>query len=254
MELLPELDRRGIHVQLVTSAFREIPAQWNALSRLSIVVSIDGLPLEHDVRRKPATYERILKCIARSRVSIHCTITSQMMQREGYLEEFVKFWSLRQETKRIWFSIFTPQKGAVDPEILTQPQRTRATAELLRLRELYPLLDMDAPTIREFMHPPASPRDCVFASTTTIISADLMTHVTPCQFGGDPDCSQCGCMASMGLASVGHHRVLPGLTAGQLFAVSRLIGKSVTALRSLGRSENAVVAAQVEVKEKRQAA
>src|SRR6516162_7610021 len=26
--LLPELDRRGIHVQLVTSAFREIPKQW----------------------------------------------------------------------------------------------------------------------------------------------------------------------------------------------------------------------------------
>ncbi|HEY5175118.1 MAG TPA: radical SAM protein [Terriglobales bacterium] len=101
LELLPELDRRGIHVQLVTSAFREIPAQWNALSRLNIVVSVDGLPPEHDVRRKPATYERILKCIARSRVSIHCTITSQMMQRKGYLEEFVKFWSLRKETKRI---------------------------------------------------------------------------------------------------------------------------------------------------------
>src|SRR6516162_6470465 len=28
LELLPELDRRGIHVQLVTSAFREIPKQW----------------------------------------------------------------------------------------------------------------------------------------------------------------------------------------------------------------------------------
>ena len=111
LELLPELDRRGIHVQLVTSAFREIPAQWNALSRLNIVVSVDGLQPEHDIRRKPATYERILKCIAHSHVSIHCTITSQMMQREGYLEEFVKFWSLRRETKRIWFSIFTPQKG-----------------------------------------------------------------------------------------------------------------------------------------------
>lgn len=56
--LLPELERRGIHVQLVTSAFRQIPTEWNALSRLNIVVSVDGLQPEHDVRRKPATYER----------------------------------------------------------------------------------------------------------------------------------------------------------------------------------------------------
>ncbi len=246
LELLPELDRRGVHVQLVTSAFREIPVQWNLLSRLNIVVSVDGLQPEHDVRRKPATYERILKCIAQSHVSIHCTITSQMMKHEGYLEEFVKFWSLRKETKRIWFSIFTPQKGAVDPEILTVPERTRAIAELLRLQEAYPLLDMHASAIKEFAHPPASPHDCIFASTTTIISADLKTRVTPCQFGGDPDCSQCGCVASMGLAAVGHHKVLPGLTTGQLFTVSRLIGQSVNALRSANRPVNSVIEAEIE--------
>ena len=249
LQLLPELDRRGIHVQLVTSAFREIPAEWNALSRLNIVVSVDGLQPEHDVRRKPATYERILKCIAHSRVSIHCTITSQMMHREGYLEEFVKFWSLRKETKRIWFSIFTPQKDAVDPEILTVQERTRAIAELLRLREVYPLLDMYASAIKEFAHPPASPRDCIFASTTTTISADLKTRVTPCQFGGDPDCSQCGCIASMGLAAVGHHQLLPGITTGQIFTVSQLIGRSVNALRSFGQSNEAVVEPEVEVEE-----
>ena len=249
LQLLPELDRRGIHVQLVTSAFREIPAEWNALSRLNIVVSVDGLQPEHDVRRKPATYERILKCIAHSRVSIHCTITSQMMQREGYLEEFVKFWSLRKETKRIWFSIFTPQKGAVDPEILTVQERTCAIAELLRLREVYPLLDMYASAIKEFEHPPASPRDCIFASTTTTISADLKTRVTPCQFGGDPNCSQCGCIASMGLAAVGHHQLLPGITTGQIFTVSQLIGRSVDALRSFGQSNEAVVEPEVEVEE-----
>ena len=246
LELLPELDRRGIHVQLVTSAFREIPAEWNALSRLNIVVSVDGLQPEHDVRRKPATYERILKCIAQSHVSIHCTITSQMMQRAGYLEEFVKFWSLRKETKRIWFSIFTPQKGAVDAEILTTEERTRAIAELLRLSEAYPLLDMSVSAIKEFARPPASPSECIFASTTTTISADLKTRVTPCQFGGDPDCLQCGCMASMGLAAVGHHQLLPGITTGQIFSVSQLIGRSVNALRALGKSDEAVVEPEVE--------
>ncbi len=125
-DLLPELDSRGIHVQLVTSAFRPIPAHWNALSRLNVVVSIDGLQPEHDVRRKPATYDRILKSIASTKVTIHCTITGQMMDRPGYLEEFAQFWSARTETKRIWFSLFTPQQGAVAPEILTPDQRRRA--------------------------------------------------------------------------------------------------------------------------------
>ena len=235
-ELLPELDRRGIHVQLVTSAFRPIPVRWSALSLLNIVVSVDGLQPEHDVRRKPATYERILKSIAGNQVTIHCTVTGQMMHRPDYLETFVRFWSQRQETKRIWISLFTPQQGAVAPEILTAEQRRRVTDELLRLRMAYPLLDMEKALIEEFRRPPASPEDCIFAQTTLTVSADLKTRITPCQFGGTPDCSQCGCIASMGLAAVGHHQVLPGVTAGQLFSLSALIGRSVNHLRSPGGS------------------
>ena len=43
---------------------------------------------------------------------------------------------------------------------------------------------------------------------------------------------QCGCIASMVLAAVGHHKVLPGVSAGQLFFLSDLIGKGVNKLRS----------------------
>ena len=229
--ILPELDRRGIPVMLVTSAFRPIPVHWNSMSRLSIAVSVDGLPAEHDIRRKPATYQRILNNIAGSKVTIHCTITGQMMDRPGYLEEFVQFWSARDETKRIWFSLFTPQRGALAPEILTPEQRRRAIEEMLRLRVLYPLLQMDERTIVEFRHPPASPKDCIFARGTLTLSADLKTRVTPCQFGGDPDCSQCGCFASMGLAAIGHIKLMPGITAGRLFALSELVGKGVSKLR-----------------------
>jgi MoaA/NifB/PqqE/SkfB family radical SAM enzyme len=232
-ELLPALDRRGIHVQLVTSAFRAIPAHWNALSRLNVVVSIDGLQPEHDERRKPATYERILKSVAGTKVTIHCTVTGQMMDRPGYLEEFTKFWSARSETKRIWFSLFTPQQGAVAAEILTPVQRRRVIEELMGLRACYPLIDMHPRMIQEFQKPPASPKECIFARTTLTFSADLKTKITPCQFGGSPDCSQCGCIASMGLAAVGHHQVLPGVTAGHLFALSELVGKGVTKLRTL---------------------
>lgn len=233
-QLLPELERRGIHVQLVTSAFRQIAVEWSALSRLNIVVSVDGLQPEHDVRRKPATYERILKSIAGSKITIHCTVTGQMLHQPDYLEDFVRFWSEREETKRIWISLFTPQQGAAGPEILTPDERRRVTEDLLRLRALYPLIDMKRAMIEELFHPPASPADCIFARTTTTVSADLKTPITPCQFGGTPDCSQCGCIASMGLAAVGHHRVLPGVTAGQLFTISALIGKGVNKLRSLG--------------------
>lgn len=76
-EILPTLAARGIHTQLVTSAVRPIPTEWAALRRLQVVVSIDGLPPEHDVRRAPATYDRILKHIAGHQVTVHCTVTRQ---------------------------------------------------------------------------------------------------------------------------------------------------------------------------------
>ena len=224
--LLPQLDARGIHTQIVTSAFRVIPVEWNKFSRLNIVVSIDGLRADHDERRKPATYERILKNIAGTKVTIHSTITGNIAARPGYLEEFLQFWSGRAEINKVWFSLFTPQRGAISPEILTPEQRSFVVVDLLRLRDKYPILDMHASLIREMLAPPSSPAACIFARTTQTISADLKTKITPCQFGGDPDCSQCGCIASMGLAAVGHHKVLGRLTAGHLFMVSDRIGIS----------------------------
>jgi hypothetical protein len=46
---------RGIHVQIVTSAFRTMGSNWASLARLHVVVSIDGLQPEHDVgeRQQP---------------------------------------------------------------------------------------------------------------------------------------------------------------------------------------------------------
>ena len=223
--LLPQLESRGIHTQVVTSAFREIPAAWTSLKKLNVVVSIDGLQPEHDARRKPATYERILKTIKGARITVHCTITSQIAERPGYLDEFLAFWSRQPEVARVWFSIFTPQRGATDIEILSPSQRAATVADLRRLRVKYPVLEMPEGLIREFERPPSSPDACIFARTTETISADLRTNITPCQFGGDPDCSQCGCIASMVLAAVGNHRVAGPLTAGHLFMTSDRIGK-----------------------------
>lgn len=226
-QLLPELHARGIYVQIVTSAFRPIPEEWTRFDRLNIVVSIDGLQPEHDARRKPATYARILESIRDRRVIVHCTITSQMMKRPGYIADFIAFWSARPEIMKIWMSMFTPQIGAADPEILTRKERLEAVEELLRLRALYPKLDMRESVIREFLNPPASPEECIFAQTTNTISADLKSKVVPCQFGGNPDCSQCGCIASMGLAAVGNYKLGLGVTAGQVFRASARMSKTV---------------------------
>jgi MoaA/NifB/PqqE/SkfB family radical SAM enzyme len=231
--LLPQIESRGVHSQVVTSAFREIPSHWMSLKKLNVVVSIDGLQPEHDARRKPATYERILKNIKGARITVHCTITSQIAGRPGYLDEFLRFWTGVPEVAKVWFSIFTPQRGATDPEILNVSQRASVVSDLRHLRLKYPILEMPEELIREIESPPRNPAECVFARTTSIISADLKTNITPCQFGGDPDCERCGCIASMALAAVGHHRVLGPLTAGHLFLASDRLGKKWSGLRRM---------------------
>src|SRR5919201_2603720 len=74
-EILPWLADRHIHTQLVTSAVRPIPSEWIGLNRLQVVVSIDGLQPEHDERRKPATYDRIVRHIKGHQITVHCTVT-----------------------------------------------------------------------------------------------------------------------------------------------------------------------------------
>lgn len=229
--LLPQLCERGIVVEVVTSAVRPIPIEWAELDQLQIVVSIDGLQPEHDARRKPATYERILKHIEGHQIYVHCTVTSQMMGREGYLEEFVEFWSARSGVARIRMSFFTPQLGEEAVEILTPEMRRRAVADLARLRVLYPKLEAGPSMLRSYLDPPQDPSECIFARVTKCTSADLETIVTPCQFGGTPDCSQCGCVASMGLHAVGRHRLPGGIKVGSLLGGSERIGTAVRAVR-----------------------
>jgi len=229
--ILPVLARRGIHVQLVTSAVRPIPAAWLGLRRLSIVVSIDGLQPEHDARRAPATYDRILKNIARHQITVHCTVTRQQVHRPGYLEDFIRFWSARKEVEKIWVSLYTPQIGELSPERLSPADRSQVVGDLMALRVRYPKLKMPKGLIEAYLDPPQSPATCVFARTTTTISADLATRITPCQFGGAPDCQNCGCMASAGLAAVARHRLLGLIPVGPIFAGSMKVGERIRRLR-----------------------
>lgn len=225
--ILPELSKRGIYVQLVTSAVREIPREWASIPRMHIVVSIDGLQPEHDKRRTPATYERIQKHIVGHQIVVHCTVTRQQINRAGYIEEFLHFWSAKTEVRKIWMSLYTPQIGEESDERLTPDDRKRVLADLMGLRLKFPKLEAPEGMLRVYETPPGSPEECVFARTTTSVSADFTTRIEPCQFGGAPDCKNCGCVASAGLAAVARHQLFGVIPVGALFTGSVAIGERV---------------------------
>ncbi len=201
-ELLPILDRMGVEVQLVTSAVRPIPEDWNAIQSLHVVVSIDGLSPEHDRRRSPATYDRILKHIAGHRVIVHCTVTRPMLERPGYLAEFASFWSDRSEVRQIWFSVYTPQEGDDSAERLTPADRTNLLEDLSIIAAEFPKAYIPRMVLEAYRNPPQSPRECTFARLSTCVSADMETRISPCQLGGKPVCAECGCLASIGMHAV----------------------------------------------------
>jgi MoaA/NifB/PqqE/SkfB family radical SAM enzyme len=231
-QILPQLGKMGIYTQLVTSAVRPIPPEWAPIPRLQIVVSIDGLQPEHDVRRAPATYDRILKHIKGQHITVHCTVTRQQVRRDGYLDEFVRLWSENPDTRQIWVSLYTPQLGEVSEERLTPADRERVVAALMHLRRIYPKLAMPEGMIRVYSDPPRSPDECIFAKTTTCISADFEHTIAPCQFGGTPDCENCGCIASAGLGAVGRHRLPGGVRVGAIFEQSLRLGRGVRRMRA----------------------
>jgi len=222
--LLPKLEAMGVEVLLVTSAVRPIPAAWKDLSNLYLAISIDGLQPEHDRRRAPATYDRILKHIDGQRFFVHCTITRQLAQRQDGLKEFAAFWSGRPGLRKIWFSIYTPQKGEQSPERLTAEDRTHVLENLAQLRRTFPLIEMPDRVLKGFQHPPESPEECIFAQATACVSADLTTAITPCQFGGQPVCAECGCLASAGLASFAKYKLAGFVPIGDIFSASRKFG------------------------------
>jgi MoaA/NifB/PqqE/SkfB family radical SAM enzyme len=197
--ILPALSELGVFALVVTSAVIPIPAEWMSISRLRVAVSVDGLPEHHDIRRKPATYERILKNIDGRKVNVHWTITRPMLARPDYLQEYVAFWNVRPEVDHIWVSVYTPQIGEQSAEMLTAEDRETLARHLPSLRQQYPKLLVTDGMAEAILHPPSDPDDCLFSKMSANYSADLQSRVEPCVFGGAPDCSQCGCSISSAL-------------------------------------------------------
>jgi len=231
-QILPALSKMRVFALVVTSGVIPIPLEWISLPRVRVTVSVDGLPEHHDIRRKPATYERILKNIEGRKVNVHWVITRPMFERASYLEEYVSFWNARPEVDRIWVSIYTPQIGEQSREMLTQGDRETLARELPSLAKRYPKLLFNAGIAEAVLHPPKNPDDCVFAKLSANYSADFTTRVEPCVFGGAPDCSQCGCSASTGLHWVRTIKVAGPVKINHFIAGSVKIGLMMNRMRA----------------------
>ena len=230
--ILPALSKMGVFALVVTSGVIAIPAEWMELPRVRVAVSVDGLPEDHDVRRKPATYERILKNIEGREINVHWVIMRPMLERAGYLEEYVRFWSARPEVDRIWVSVYTPQIGEQSREMLTREDRETMARELPALALRYPKLLFNKGIGEALLHPPKNPDDCVFAKMSANYSADFETRVEPCVFGGAPDCSQCGCSASSGLHWIRSIKVAGPVKIDHFISGSVKIGLMMNRLRA----------------------
>jgi organic radical activating enzyme len=230
-QILPALSSMGIFTLVVTSGVIPIPVEWIGLPRVLVTVSVDGLPEHHDIRRKPATYERILKNIDGRKVNIHWVITRPMLQRPGYLEEYVSFWNARPEVAQIWVSLYTPQQDEQSPERLTLEDREALARLLPLLGPSYPKFVMHGGLAQSFLHPPQNPSDCLFAKMSANYSADLRTRVEPCVFGGAPNCAECGCMASTGIHWIRGVKIAGPLRVGHFVSGSVEIGSFVNRFR-----------------------
>src|ERR1700733_12723952 len=229
-QLLPILSARGIYTMVVTSGVIPIPAEWTSLPRITIAISVDGLPEHHDERRKPATYDRILRNIAGRKVYVHWTAVRQHVQDMQYAERYLEFWSAREEVQRIWMSVYTPQRGERSAERLTLDDRKRLAEAIPGLARKYPKFLIKSGMARAILSPPSSPAECAFARGSANYTADLHPPRTPCVFGGDPDCSECGCAISSALHWITNEKAGP-IAARTLLDTSLRIGEAVARLK-----------------------
>lgn len=223
--VLPELSRRGIYTMVVTSAVIPIPEQWPRLPRVTIAVSVDGNPEDHDVRRKPATYARILENIRDRKVNIHWTVVRRNIETPAYMDRYLDFWSTRPEVNRIWVSAYTPQIGEQSDERLIEKNRCDLAEYFSSVGTCYPKLTMHPGLMDAFLTPPVNPAACLFSQLSVNYTADLQSRVEPCVFGGEPNCAECGCSISMGLHWMGDIKI-----AGPL-RVRHLVRGSMAAAR-----------------------
>jgi MoaA/NifB/PqqE/SkfB family radical SAM enzyme len=231
--VIPELSARGIYTMVVTSGVSAIPEQWTALPKVTVAVSVDGNPEDHDLRRKPATYERILRNIKGRKINVHWTVVRKNIAEPGYMDRYLAFWNAQPEVDRIWVSIYTPQMDEESSERLQPDDRRKLSEYFAATAGKYPKLTMHKGLMEAFLQPPDNPATCLFSKLSVNYTADLKTRVEPCVFGGTPNCAECGCSISMGLHWLGERTIAGPLRARHLIKGSLAIGRTLN--RALDR-------------------
>jgi hypothetical protein len=143
--------------------------------------------------------------------------------------------------KGIEVSFFTPQVGETSPEILTPEMRRKAVSVLSSLAPRYRKLVLNHYVLKAYLSPPRNPSECIFASITGCLSPDLETVVSPCQFGGNPNCRECGCLGSIAMHAVGERRLPIGVKIGSVFRASNRVGQWVRSVRERQRTTSPAV-------------
>jgi pyruvate-formate lyase-activating enzyme len=229
--VLPVLAARHIPTLVVTSGVLPVPREWMRFPRLIVAVSVDGLARDHDVRRHPATYERILQNIEGTHVYLHWTIVRAQAEQPGYLEEYLSFWHDRPEVDRILVSLYTPQQGEQTAEMLSVQLRGDVARTLHDLSHRFPKLIAPKCAADAFISPPANAAGCTFARISRNYASDLATAVEPCILGGSPDCAQCGCAISAVLHGITGVTLAGPLRVGHLIWASTGVASVLTRLR-----------------------
>ena len=143
------------------------------------------------MRRTPATYDRILKHIAGHQITVHCTVTRQQVQRDGYLEEFLRLWSASAEVAQDLVSLYTPQVGEVVAEIAVAADRERVVADAHGTAAAVPEAGRCRRPDRDVREAARSrPDECIFARTTTLSRRTSSTASRRASSAATPDCAQ----------------------------------------------------------------
>jgi hypothetical protein len=123
-----------------------------------------------------------------------------------------------------------PQEGDESQERLRAEDCEVLFEELCAVAAEFPKVQLPRLVLEGYRKPPQSPEECTFARLTTCVSADLKTRVTPCQLGGKPVCSECGCIASAAM------HALANLKLGGMVQVSSLLDASIRLGQRIGRA------------------
>ena len=246
-----ELERHpSAHWRSATSTRSSSPApcgpsrEWADIRRLQIVVSIDGLQPEHDVRRTPATYDRILKHIAGHQITVHCTVTRQQVRREGYLEEFLRFWQANADTRMIWISLYTPQIGRAlgrAPHAGGSPTGDRRAR---RLRPTYPKLEMLDGALKALCPAAGSPRNACSRKRRSVclVRSRETDHAVPVRW--KPRLRKLRMHRVRRFEAIARHRLPGGIRVGHVFNASLAAGNVIARFRQSAVEKRSVALTQ----------